>query len=169
MVRYRLAHVVCLALPVVAIAVMLLAAGSFLYKTPTLFEEAKAAYRMRDHFISSVVQDEVSFIEANSSPGQQCLILSRRQGIYYTQTRLVSPVAGPGLVESMTKADESILSLAIEQGRPSCIFVGVGKDSKIGLPLTLNRILLNYQVAKASLGGNMLYLVPRTARSRQQL
>lgn len=168
MVRYRLAHAAYLALPVTAIAIFVLAACGFLYKIPSLLDEAEAAYRMRNHFASSMVQDEVSFIETNSHPGQQCLILSRRQGIYYIQTGLVSPVAGPGLIESTMKADDNTLSLAIEQGRLRCIFIGVGKYSKIELPLPLDHILLHYQVAKTNSGESMLYLVPRATRSPYQ-
>ena len=147
-------------LPTVAIAVFLMPAVGFLYKIPSLLREVEAAYRLGDHFVSSVVEDEVSFIAANSQTGQKCLILSKRQGIYYLQTRLVSPLAGPGLMESMMKSDDDELSSAIEAARPACIFLGVGNYSRPALPIPLDRILLNYQVARRSSGANMVYLTP---------
>jgi len=163
LVRQRLVHAAYLALPTAALAVLLLAAGSFLYKVPSLGAEAEAAYRLRDHFRSDVVRDEVSFIAANAWPGRQCLILSRRQGIYYTETGLVSPVGGPGAVESMLRADDELLASAIEQGRPDCLFLAVGEQSRVTLPLPLERILGHYRIARTSPGGSLLYLVPSTA------
>lgn len=159
MVRFRLAGVSYLPLPVVALAVLMLMAGGFMHKIPALVAEALATIGTEGKFASSVVLDEVSFIKANSWPGRQCLILSRRQGILYTETELLSPVPGPGLVESMFRADDEILEHGLKQGALECIFLGVGKDSKVGLHVPLDQILLSYRIAGSSAAGNMLYLV----------
>ena len=160
MVRLRLAGICYLPLPIVAIAVLTLAAGSFVYKIPSLVVEAFAAIGLEGRFVSSEVLEQVSFIEANSWPGRQCLILSRRQGILYTETQLLSPIPGPGLIESMVRADDEMIERRVKQGALECIFLGVGKYSRVGFPMPLDQILLSYRVAGTSAEGSMLYLLP---------
>lgn len=166
MVRLRLVGICYLPLPIVAIAVLMLTAGGFLIKIPSLVAEAFVAFGLEGKFVSSEVLDQVSFIEANSWPGRRCLILARRQGILYTETQLLSPVPGPGLIESMVREDDEMIERSIKQGALECIFLGVGKYSRVGFPMSLDQILQSYRIAGASAEGSTLYLLPLVASAR---
>lgn len=148
-------------IPVAAVAFIMLSAASFLVRTPELVGDIAHRYAKRNQTRDFVVRDEIAFIKAHSQPGEQCLVLSRRQGIYYAETGLVSPVNGPGLMETILQQDEDRLKRAVLRGHLACIFLGVGPTSQTTIPVSLSDLGTTYAVEAKSPNGTMVYLAPR--------
>jgi len=147
-------------LPIVAIAFLLYSGASFLARTPSLLFEAVQQYTIRDEIKSVLIKNELAFIKAHSINGQSCLILSRRQGIYYAESGLSSPVKGPGVAETLLKADEEYQVKLLQEGHLPCIFLGIGTDSNPGYNISLRTVLSAYSITGRNSEGSMLYLTP---------
>lgn len=148
-------------IPAAAIAFILLSAASFLARAPEFGGDLMRRYARGSGPQDPIVRDEFAFIKAHSAPGQNCLVLSQRQGIYYAESGLASPLKGPGLVESILRQDEDRLLRAFARGRLACVFLGVGDKSQSSLPISLSDVGAAYDVAGTSPGGTMLYLRPK--------
>jgi hypothetical protein len=158
--RRGLLPVIYMVLPAAGVALLLLAAASLVFHLPLLAHEAYARYKQAGMHANPLVQDEIRFIKAHSRPGDACLILSRRQAIYYTESGLVSPVQGPGLIETLTRVDDAKLAAAIDQGALPCLFVGVGTESQLGPERTTEQWRSRYRIAHTNAGGTLLHLLP---------
>lgn len=77
---------------------------------------------------SPVVLDELKFIKLHTTVGQSCIILSLRQGIYYAEAGLSSPIVGPGLVEMLLTSDLNSFVQQFKSIQPSCVFIGSAKS-----------------------------------------
>ena len=148
--------------PIASVALLLLAGSSFAVGVPRLFTEAVRQYATRRVPEDPVVQSELAFIKAHAERRRECLILSKRQGIYYAETGLASPVAGPGLIETLLKSDEERLVSTFLNGRISCVFLGVGTDADPGLGIPLPDVLASYGIYGQNPEGTMLYLQPKS-------
>lgn len=114
-----------------------------------LFGEASVA--------SPVVLDELKFIKKHSSVGQSCVILTLRQGIYYAEAGLSSPIVGPGFVEILLKSDADNFTQQFQSTRPNCVFLGINKS---GLNLGFNyvNLLSDYKVIDENKSGTIYFL-----------
>lgn len=149
-----------LVLPAAALGILVFCAAPLLWSLPRLVHASIASVEQRGVAKSAVVQDEISFIRAHSVPGEECLILALRQGIYYAEAGLVSPLRGPGYVETVLQSDQDRFLNEISTRRPHCVFLGVGDDSAQDLGPRLAEVLDSYvPVAKSHLG-TMIYLSP---------
>ncbi|MGN6316128.1 hypothetical protein, partial [Trinickia sp.] len=150
-----------IAIPVAALAFLVLSAGSFLARTPEFGGDLMQRHARGSQTEDPIVRDELAFIKAHSRSGQNCLILSQRQGIYYAESGLASPLKGPGLVETVLRQDEDRLLEAFKRGRLACVFLGVGGTSQAALPISPADASAAYDVAATSPEGTMLYLRPK--------
>jgi hypothetical protein len=148
-------------LPVAAISFLLVGCGTFLYNVPKLVRDTASQFSSRGKTEEHFVQDEIDFIRRNSVGEQECLILSQRQGIYYAETKLASPVRGPGLVEILLKADEQLLVSSFINGRLGCVFYGVGGYTDAGLRIPIADVLARYVEVSKNPDNTMLYLRPK--------
>lgn len=160
-VRARALPLAQLASPVAAIAVLVLASGTLLLHTPSLARDAAHRLATRGVPDEAFVQSELALIRRNSKPGQACLILSQRQGIYYAETGLVSPVRGPGLVELLLQSEQDAFVAKFLSGSLDCVFYGIGGFTDAGLKLPMSSVLDRYRVADRNKDDTMLYLVPK--------
>ena len=149
-----------LLLPGAGIALLVIAGVGFLGHVPRFVAEAG-----REHFGPVVVKDplvadELEFIRRSAGFQQKCLILAKRQGIYYTETGFISPLKGPGLAESILAADRKNMSDAILDGSIPCIFLGIGPDSDAGADIPYDAILSRYSVVGVNAIQTLLMLKP---------
>lgn len=128
-VRGRMLHRVNLVLPVAALAILVFCAIPFILAIPKLYGEALSAFHNRDTVKDPVVHDEINFIRAHSSRGQGCAILSLRQGLYYAETGLVSPLRGAGYVETVLQSDFDNFIKQIKNTKLDCVFLGLGPSA----------------------------------------
>ncbi len=110
---------------------------------------------------SSLVADELAFIKERSARGQECLILSRRQGIYHAESGLLSPFEGPSLVEMVLKSDQDHLIAQVKDVGVKCLYLGLGRYSEPGLPLDLPMLEKRYWVVATNSQRTMVYLEPK--------
>ena len=150
-----------LATPVAALAALFFAAGSFLFRVPTLAQDTAHLFATRGVPVEAFVQSELALIRRHSQPGQQCLILAQRQGIYSAEARLASPIRGPGLIENLLQSEQDTLVASFLSGHVECVFYGIGAETDAGLTIPMAAILEHYRVADRNADDTMLYLVPR--------
>ena len=105
------------------------------------------------------VQDEISFIKSHSTLDRDCFILSKRQGIYYAESRKSSPMKGPGLVEMLLESDRVILVNQLLDGAFDCVFYGVGEHTRFDIQIDESMLYLKYEIKDVNKESTMLYLV----------
>jgi hypothetical protein len=127
-----------------------------------LWADSTAHYRARNEPVNPTVSDELSFIRTHAKSGQSCLILSKRQGIYYAAAGLVSPIVGPGYAELLTTRDKAALIEQLTRKQFACVFLGIGKDSAFDLGTGFDSVLSGYSVISTSAKGTMVFLRART-------
>lgn len=150
-----------LVLPGAGVAILMLGAFSFLARVPMMASDAAKLYRARAQPEEAFVQSELAMIR-NRASGRECLILSQRQGIYYAESGLVSPVQGPGIVEILLRADyERERNLLLKGPLHPCVFLGVGPFTDPGLKIPLAEVLARYAVVEQTEGPTLLFLQPR--------
>ncbi len=160
-VRAVKAQILCrvnLVLPAAALAILMFCALPFILAIPRFYGDALSVLRNRNVVKDRVVHDEINFIRSHSSRGQVCAILSLRQGIYYAETGLVSPLLGPGYVETVLQSDLDNMINQIKVGKPSCIFLGLGA-SAIDLGGREAKMFNRYKVYATSSQGTMQLLL----------
>ena len=113
------------------------------------------------HTLDSLVVSEISFIQTHKGNNKECLILSQRQGPYYLEMRLVSPIQGPGLSEMLLKSDLDDMQHQLLNHPVNCIFYGVGLHSAPLVNVDLTELLLRYRIKAKNPEGSMLLLVPK--------
>ena len=102
-----------------------------------------------NHLLSSevmnkTVADEINFIKKESGNYKNCLILTKRQGLYYALTNVHSSIKGPGLVELISKKDLEILNAQLQVSDFDCIFLGIREDSSFEIFDSMDKALNNY-------------------------
>lgn len=157
-VRAKVLPRVQLVLPVVAVAMLLLAAASFVSRVPFLLTKVWAQLETHGQVEEPFVASELDLIRAQGTGKRECLILSQRQGIYYAESGLASPLKGPGIVEILLKSDQQAIVEAFVKGRLECVFLGVGGFSNPGLNIDLGNVLANYEIKGRNTPETMLFL-----------
>ena len=145
-------------IPISAFFSLIVAVNIFLYYnihraffdvSNNLFGESSAA--------SPVVLDELKFIKLHTTIGQSCIILALRQGIYYTEAGLSSPIIGPGLVEMLLKSDATSFEQQFKFFQPNCVFLGAAK-SEFNPGFDYVSLFSNYVIKDKNKYGTLYFL-----------
>ena len=145
-----------------ALSLILFCSIPFLGNLNRLWADSSAHYRARNEPVNPTVSDELRFIRTLAEWGQSCVILSKRQGIYYAETGLVSPIVGPGYAELLTTRDKAALIEQLTRKQFPCVFLGIGKDSAFDLGTDFDSALSGYSVISTSAKGTMVFLRAHT-------
>lgn len=115
----------------------------------------------------AIVSDEISFMK-NNLHGRECLILSMRQGIYYTQLGYASPLDGPSLIETFLRHDLDSLMNKATDGSIPCIFLGTGDHSRPSFlfKIPIKSFLKRYKISAHNPDQSMILLEPINAATR---
>ncbi len=162
-VRAQILPKAYLVMPAIALSVMVFMSVPLIAGAGRLASDGLKLFENRGQPADPVVSDELNFLRQHAQPGAQCLILSLRQGLYYTETAMKSPLSGPGYVEMILQTDVDDFFAQLHHTPPRCLFLGVGPSSALGLGLNKDPAVLfpDHQVMATSLLRSMLYLEPR--------
>lgn len=109
-----------------------------------------------------VIASELAFLRATGK-GRDCLILAQRQAIYHAELKTGSPLAGPGLIETLLQSDlDRLMASALSQPL-QCIYLGVGSSSQTLLKLDDDKLISKYPVSAQNDLGTLLLLEPSTS------
>lgn len=147
-----------LAMPTLTLAVLMFCAIPFIQNIGPLWRDAERTLDGRVRIASPLVADELDFIRRHTRPGDECVILAQRQGLYYASARLRSPLKGPGYVEMLTVEDRDAMLRQLAAGKFGCVFVGEGGDSALDLNTDALVPLRHYGVVDANTSKSMLLL-----------
>ncbi|MBA3536585.1 MAG: hypothetical protein H0T84_08245 [Tatlockia sp.] len=145
--------------PIVTVTFLLICNFYFMVNIPRMFNDAKQKFTTRKFADWPVPTSELAFIKHYSQSKQECLIFSRRQGIYYAETGLASPIKGPGMVETLLKSDLDNVLLPLFNGKIDCLFLGISDENYLGVPLKVLKD--KYNVIAENAEHTMLYLTPK--------
>lgn len=158
MVRAGGLGLVHLALPALTLTVLLFCALPFIQNIGPLWRDAERALDGRGRLASPLVADELEFIRRHTRPGDECVILAQRQGLYYASARLRSPLKGPGYVEMLTVEDRDAMLRQLASGKFGCVFVGEGDDTALDLNTDVLASLRHYGVVETNTSKSMSLL-----------
>ena len=158
MVRAGGLGLVHLALPALTLTVLLFCALPFIQNIGPLWHDAERALDGRGRLASPLVADELEFIRRHTRPGDECVILAQRQGLYYASARLRSPLKGPGYVEMLTVEDRDAMLRQLASGKFGCVFVGEGDDTALDLNTDVLASLRHYGVVETNTSKSMSLL-----------
>ena len=147
-----------LLLPIAALSVLLFCSIPLVLASVKLGKSAIVAFESRNIPADKLVSDELRFIRQHTKPGDECVLLCRRQGLYYAATGLSSPISGPGFVETILQQDRDAFLDKLTQQRYACIFVGVAPSSALDLGVDLMKILHGYEVVAENPHHSILFL-----------
>lgn len=145
-------------LPAAAVSFFFICFYSFASHGELMVAGVKSQFLTRGVPKDPVVMSEIEFVEKYAAGKKECLIHSKRQGIYYAESGLASPFKGPGFVEMLLNADQDRLIAQILHGGVPCIFLGVGASSDPGIKLDVQQMRENYFVVAVNSQNTMLYL-----------
>lgn len=149
-----------LLMPTVTLATLLFCAIPFVRTLIPLLRDARANIEAPHRIASPLVASELAFIRSHTTPGEECVILAQRQGLYYAAARLRSPIKGPGYVETLTEGDRDRQMAQIKANRFQCVFLGRGKESRLDLNINISAVLKGYVVVDQSRFHSILFLRP---------
>lgn len=147
-------------LPIGVVSFLLISSVNFIAHVPRMFHEMKYVFKTRQVVHYPYIVSELAFIKQHAQSKHECLILSKRQSIYYAETGLASPIKGPGLVETLLKADEEHFLTELYKGRLDCVFLGLGESSPF-LTIDAEKLTQIYKVSGVNSEHTMLYLSPK--------
>jgi hypothetical protein len=145
-------------LPAAAVSFFFICFYSFASHGELMVAGVKRQFLTRGVPEDPVVMSELGFIKKYGAGKKECLILSKRQGIYYAESGLASPLKGPGFSEMLLNADQDRLIAQILHVGVPCIFIGVDKYSNTGIKLDVQQMRENYFVVAVNSQNSMLYL-----------
>lgn len=147
--------------PITAVTLLLMCTTTFITHVPRMVREMQYRFATRHVIMQPFIANELAFIKQHASSKHECLILSQRQGIYYAESGLASPIKGPGIIETFLKLDERRLVNQLFDGHIDCIFLGIGDNSAIVLKLDTTKLKQVYNVTAENTEHTMLYLTPK--------
>jgi len=161
LVRKGLISKILLILTVPFWVLVLAASVNALSVTPKLVKNAHLFFTYFSVPKDKQVASEIAFIKKEKQHNSECVILSQRQGIYYLEADLASPVTGPGLVETLLLSDRDHLVQQILTHPSQCLFYGMGPASAVpAMQISLQDLLLHYKIKAKNSEGSMLFLIP---------
>jgi hypothetical protein len=149
------------AIPAVAIALMLFCCVFFAKNIVKMWNDATTEYKTRGIPSSTLVSSELAFIRKHSRENERCIILARRQGLYYAATGLISPLDGPGYAELITTQDRDDLLHQLKTRKFGCVFLGIGTESTVELGVPVTDLFTSYKVSAVNPEGTIQLLTPR--------
>lgn len=147
---------------IIFVALTVFSALTLMIHIPTFALSFQNQLMQSSAVVNPKIFGELLFIRENSHPGEECLILSQRQGIYYLESGMVSPLGGPGLVETLLKTDQVRLRNAFLQGNVECVFLGFGPHTDPGLGIRRETALTLYRQVAGTSDGALVKLVPHS-------
>jgi len=159
-VRLKLINSVNLVLPAIIITTLLLCTTLFASNIFTVYSDLRHQWRNRHAFINPLILSELQFIKNNTYKGQACLLLLKNQATYYAESGLVSPIKGPGLVETMLKSDVTYLTNQVTDKNPECVLLG-RNESEFNLGFNYDDLFKNHIVVKTNKEDTIRLLQPR--------
>ncbi|SDX11872.1 hypothetical protein SAMN05518669_103333 [Variovorax sp. YR634] len=106
-----------------------------------------------------VVADELAFMR-DTRNGRRCLILAQRHAIYYAELGYSSPLAGPGLIETIVQPDLDRLIAGATPDQVQCVFLGVTPGSETYIDVRDEELLKMFPTHAKSRAGTMFLLEP---------
>lgn len=122
-------------LPVLVATVLNICCISFVAHAWMMVGLISDSFQARNIPLVQYVTNEIEFIRSHTASRHECLILAKRQGIYYAETGLASPIKGPGLIETILVEDRNNLMQTVLAGGVDCLFLGLGQHSRPELSL----------------------------------
>ncbi|KTC84686.1 hypothetical protein Ldro_2850 [Legionella drozanskii LLAP-1] len=148
-------------IPIAAVSFLLLCNANFIAHVPNMFREMQYVFKTRHDVYFPYIVGELAFIKQHAESKQECLILAKRQSIYYAESGLASPINGPGIVETLLKSDEEHFKRELFKGQLDCVFLGLGESSPF-LAIDAEKLTQVYKVSSVNAEHTMLYLTPKT-------
>ncbi|MBA2710872.1 MAG: hypothetical protein H0U57_09800 [Tatlockia sp.] len=158
-------------MPIATVTFLLVCSIDFVINIPTLVEQAKNQFLTRNIPNYPLTNSELAFIKQHTKPKDECLILSKRQAIYYAESGLVSPINGPGLAETLLKTDLEKTIKPLIEGKITCVFLGINESSPVQMglnlveltdKLSLENLRQKYKVVSQNAEHTMFYLTPNS-------
>ncbi len=145
---------------IAGVSVLIFCSMPILFSLKTLSTQTVNAYKNRHVVRDVVVHDELKFIRSHTHPGEECVIISQRQGLYLALAGLKSSISGPGILETMLQKDHDAFVNTLIQKRHTCIFIGVNASHSVEFGEDPMIYLNAYTVVAHNTYGTMLYLQP---------
>lgn len=150
-----------LILPTIAIASLCYTALPFVQNLGLFWQDTLKVIDTWDQAASPLVSDELAFIRRHTVPGEACVLLTRRQGLYYAAAGLGNPIDGPGYSEMLTIKDRDALMAQLNTRRFDCVFIGTGKDSEQYLDTDVSAPFRDYEAVATNAKGTLHFLKPK--------
>lgn len=160
-IRLKLISPINIIFPAEIITVFLICFALFAANSLNIYTDLRNQFRNQHRFVSPLVSSELQFIKDNTYRGQDCLLLIKNQATYYAESDLVSPIKGPGLVETMLKADLAYLKNQVNEQIPKCVMLG-RNESEFNLGLNYDELFKKYIVTKTNKENTIQLLQPES-------
>ncbi|MFA5960747.1 MAG: hypothetical protein WC785_09540 [Tatlockia sp.] len=148
-------------LPLTGITVLLVCSVNFVTNMPRMVMDAQKTIATFHQVTSPYIADEIAFIKKYAKASKNCFILAQRQGIYYAESGMYSPVKGPGLVETVLQSDLDALNNQMKTGKLPCIILGTGPFSVPFVLGTLPKLTKKYDILDENAAHTLYYLEPK--------
>ena len=129
---------------VTILSVLMYLVGQLFLNLPQIFHKLSSKYSSISVVRNAIITSEIDFIKRFSDGHDECLILSKRQGIYQAEAKLVSSFKGPGVGELVLTSDEEALKALISSKKVSCIFLGHNTSEVLAAQGLIDVINSNY-------------------------
>lgn len=159
-IKLKLTHPVNLIFPTVITTLLLLCSTVFLANGFTMFSDLSQQWQKRYTFQNPLIGSELQFIKENTYRGQACWLLIKNQASYYAESGLVSPIKGPGLVETMLKSDVAYMTNQVLEKKPACILLG-RNESEFNPGFNFDELFKNYVLVKQNRENTIHLLRPK--------
>jgi hypothetical protein len=144
-----------LILAVVGLAGLAWAAGSLVTRLPHYTMLALDTPGKTDTF-DTRFREELALMRLHAPAGSRCMVAASPQGVFQIEAGISSSVPGPSLQEAVLQADQDQLVRALQDGVPTCIFLGTDVARQDGFPISLNDLREKYRLVDRA--GSMIYL-----------
>jgi hypothetical protein len=101
-------------------------------------------------------REELALMRLHAPAGSRCMVAASPQGVFQIEAGISSSVPGPSLQEAVLQADQDQLVRALQDGVPTCIFLGTDVAQQDGFPISLNDLREKYRLVDRA--GSMIYL-----------
>ncbi len=150
-----------LVLPVTTLAVLFYCSLPFVSNLGMFWRDARNTLLHPGRIASELVGEELAFIRSHSTRGEECLVLSLRQGLYTALAGLRTPTQGPGYVEMLTTEDRDDFLRQLHARRFGCVFIGLGAQTAMNLGVDIMEPFQDYEKIATSGHGTLIRLRPR--------
>lgn len=129
---------------------------NFILEIPDLVSYSKETISIMRNQPQTPVLTNIQFIKQSLHQSKYAVILSTNQGAYYAETRVISPINTPSLVETLIKSDYQSLIDQLTLHPIEHLFIQTEPNNQI--PTEFKVLLPYYRIQNESKAG-MLYLI----------